>query len=352
MDDLIDVLPKHRFDEAALLRYLATAMPGIGSLHIRQFQGGQSNPTYLLETALGLLVLRKKPPGLLLPSAHQVEREFRILSALHGSTVPVPEPLVLCEDTEIIGTSFFVMRHVEGRIFQHPTLTAAPVEERRTLFHAAAETLAALHRIDFRAVGLEGFGRSENYLLRQIERWSNQYRASIQGAGDTRMEMLIRWLETNRPETSRITIAHGDYRIGNLLFAPDAPRVAAVLDWELSTIGDPLSDLAYCCLAWRMPHDIAGVKGLAGLDLVANGIPDEAEFITVYCQHAGLERIENWTFYLVFSLFRLAAILQGIHARAMQGNAAHANALEAGKNAGLLAQIAYDLLGETKNKVA
>lgn len=344
MSDLIAVLPEHRFDEARLARYLAAALPGLGEIRIRQFQGGQSNPTYRLESALGPLVLRKKPPGVLLPSAHQIEREFRIISALHGSAVPVPEPLHLCEDAGIIGTSFFVMRHVEGRIFQQPGLADVRVAERRALFLAAAETLAALHHVDIRARGLEGFGRPENYLSRQIDRWSRQYRASIVGENDARMEALIHWLEANMPATSAVTIAHGDYRIGNLIFAPDTPAVAAVLDWELSTIGDPIGDLAYCCLAWRMPHDVAGVKGLAGLDLKANGLPEEAEFVAAYCRYAGLDCIENWAFYLAFSLFRLAAILQGVYARAMQGNAANANAIVAGRNAGLLAQIATDII--------
>lgn len=346
MSELIDVLPRHRFDEPALTRYLADHLPGFGQITVQQFQGGQSNPTYLLETNLGRLVLRKKPPGVLLPSAHQIEREFRIISALHGSAVPVPEPLLLCEDASIIGTSFFVMWHVEGRIFQQPTLESAPFAERHALFSAAAETLAALHRVDWRAAGLESFGKPENYLARQIDRWTKQYRASTDGAGDPNMEALILWLQANRPAISRVTIAHGDYRIGNLIFAPDVPRVAAVLDWELSTLGDPLGDLAYCCLAWHLPHDVPGIKGLAGLDLPANGLPDEAGFVAAYCRHAGLDRIEGWTFYLAFSLFRLTAILQGIHARALQGNAAHANALVAGRNAGLLAEIATNIISK------
>ena len=343
MSDLIDPLPQHRFDEARLAAHLAAHLPEIGALRVRQFQGGQSNPTYLLETAIGRLVLRKKPPGVLLPSAHQVEREYRILSALHGSMVPVPEPLLLCENAEIIGTPFFVMRHVEGRIFEQPTLDRAPIPSRRALILAAAETLAALHRVDWRAAGLETFGKPENFLSRQIDRWARQYRASIVGAGDPDMEALILWLEENRPAESRVTIAHGDYRIGNLIFAPTEARVAAVLDWELSTLGDPLGDLAYCCLAWHLPHNVPGVKGLVGLDLAAEGLPGEAEFVAAYCEHAGLDRIKGWNFYLAFSLFRLASILQGVYARAIQGNAANANALVAGKNAGLLARIAVEL---------
>lgn len=341
MSDLVEVLAEHRFDEAALVRYLAAHLPGIGDMRVRQFQGGQSNPTFLLETALGRLVLRKKPPGVLLPSAHQVEREYRIIAALRGSAVPVPEALHLCEDAAIIGTPFFVMRHVEGRIFPQPDLAAAPRAERRALVLSAAETLAALHRVDWRAAGLEGFGRPESYLARQIDRWSRQYRAS--DAGDAAMDALIGWLEANIPAESRVAIAHGDYRLGNLIFAPDAPRVAAVLDWELSTLGDPLGDLAYCCLCYHLPHDVPGVKGLAGLDLATEGLPDEAEFVAHYGRHAGLAAIEGWTFYRAFALFRLAAILFGVNARARQGNAANANAATAGRNAGLLAGIGLEL---------
>lgn len=348
MSDLIEVLPLHRFDEIRLAAYLAEALPGVGAIRVRQFQGGQSNPTYLLETGLGRLVLRKKPPGVLLPSAHQIEREYRIIAALRGTAVPVPEALHLCEAAGVIGTPFFVMRHVEGRIFQQPDLAAAPKDERRALFLSAAETLAVLHGVDYRAAGLESFGKPENYLVRQIDRWSRQYRAS--DSGDVAMDALIQWLEANIPAPGRVAIAHGDYRIGNLIFAPEAPRVAAVLDWELSTIGDPLGDLAYCCLCYHLPHDVPGVKGLAGLDLAAEGLPDEADFVAHYCRHAGLAEVADWTFYRAFALFRLAAILFGVNARARQGNAANADALTAGRNAGLLAQIGVDLAQIPKGK--
>lgn len=343
MSVLVDVLPAHRLDEARLAGYLAERIPGFGAMRLRQFQGGQSNPTYLIESDAGKMVLRKKPPGVLLPSAHQVEREYRIIAALHGSDVPVPEPLVLCEDASVIGTAFFVMAHVEGRVFEKPALPEVPVAERRAIFLSAAETLAKLHAVDWQAAGLGDFGKPENYLQRQVDRWARQYRASIVGEADARMEELIAWLETNRPEGGRVTIAHGDYRIGNLIFAPHEGRVAAVLDWELSTLGDPLGDLGYCCLAYYMPTGVAGVKGLAGLDLEKEGIPTEAEFIAAYCKAAGFARIGNWNFYLVFALFRLAAILQGVYARAIQGNASSSNALAAGRNATLLAGLASDI---------
>lgn len=343
MSQLLDVLPAHRLDTMRLTRYLAEHIPGISQMRARQFQGGQSNPTYLLETNVGKLVLRKKPPGTLLPSAHQVEREFRILSALAHSDVPVPKALVLCEDASVLGTAFFVMTHVEGRVFESPALPDVPVSDRREIYLSAAQTLAKLHKVDWRSAGLSDFGRPQNYLQRQIERWTKQYRASLTEADDPRMDQLVGWLEAHRPAKGEVAIAHGDFRIGNLIFAPDEGRVAAVLDWELSTIGDPLGDLGYCCLAYHLPHGMPGVKGLAGLDLTKEGIPSEAEFIATYCRAVGLAGIEYWTFYLVFALFRLAAILQGVHARAIQGNASSTNALAAGRNAALFASIAYDI---------
>ncbi len=340
MSALIDVLPAHRFDVERLAACLSDHEPGLGRIAVRQFQGGQSNPTYLLETGAGRFVLRKKPPGPLLPSAHQVEREYRVISALYGSEVPVPRPVMLCEDPDVIGTAFYVMEYVDGRIFERPDLDGLPPAGRRALYDAMNGTIAALHRVDWAAAGLTGFGRTENFLARQIDRWTRQYRASIVGEADPVMEELIAWLGANTPADSVVTIAHGDFRLGNLIFAPDAPRVAAVLDWELSTLGDPLGDLAYCCLPYHLPAGVDGVKGLQGLDLAALGIPSEEEFVASYCRRTGRDGIAGWTFYLTFSLFRLTAILQGVYARAVQGNAANANALEVGKRAALLARTA------------
>lgn len=340
---LIEVRPAHRFDEDRLRRWLAERVQGIGPIAVRQFQGGQSNPTYLLETAAGRFVLRKKPPGPLLPSAHQVEREYRIVAALHGSEVPVPRPVLLCEDAEVVGTAFYVMEYVQGRILDRPELEGMTRDERAATYDAMNATLAALHRVDWATAGLTGFGRTENYLARQIDRWARQYRASLVEEADPAMEELIAWLVRNQPDDGAIAIAHGDYRLGNLIFAPDGPRVAAVLDWELSTLGDPLGDLAYCCLPYRLPAGVDGIKGLRGLDLEALGIPSEEAFVAAYCQRTGRDGIADWTFYLAFALFRLAAILQGVHARAVQGNASSANALEVGRRASLLARTAHAL---------
>ena len=339
---LIDVLPHHRFDEDRLAAYLAPRIPGLGRPKIRQFQGGQSNPTFLLESAAGRFVLRKKPPGALLPSAHQVEREFRVISALHGSAAPVPRPILLCEDPEVIGAAFYVMEHVEGRLFDHPALPELEASERRPIFAAMSATLAALHGVDWKAAGLADYGKPENYLGRQLDRWTRQYRASVKEA-DPIMEELIVWLAANKPQGGDVAIAHGDYRLGNLIFAPAAPRVAAILDWELSTLGDPLGDLAYCCLPYYLPSDMPGLRGLQGMDLAALGIPREEEFVEDYCRRAGRSGIPDWTFYLAFSLFRLTAILQGVYARALQGNAADANALAVGERAAHLARAAHAL---------
>ncbi len=342
MATLIDVLPHHSFDEARLAAYLSARIPGLGRPKIRQFQGGQSNPTFLLESEAGRFVLRKKPPGVLLPSAHQVEREFRVISALYGTAAPVPRPVLLCEDSEVIGAAFYVMELVEGRLFEHPALPELEASERRPVFDAMNATLAALHGVDWKAVGLADYGKPENYLGRQLDRWTKQYRSSATQA-DPFVDELIGWLAANKPAGGDVAIAHGDYRLGNLIFAPDAPRVAAILDWELSTLGDPLGDLAYCCLPYHMPSDMPGLRGLKGLDVAALGIPSEEEFVADYCRRTGRPGIPQWTFYLAFSLFRLTAILQGVYARALAGNAANANALEVGERATQLARTAHTL---------
>jgi aminoglycoside phosphotransferase (APT) family kinase protein len=342
---IIAVLPAHRLDAEKLGVYLKGRIDGLGpAFTIRQFQGGQSNPTYLLESTIGRLVLRKKPPGMLLPSAHQVEREYRVISALYGGMVPVPRPILLCEDAEIIGTPFYVMEYVEGRVvttLDTPDIGAA---ERPALFQSMIETMAALHSVDWRAVGLADFGKPDNYLSRQIERWSGQYRASIVDEADPVMEQLIAWLVANKPAVSRTTIAHGDFRMGNLLFDRATPKVVAVLDWELSTLGDPLSDLAYCCLPYHLPASSGGAAtGFIGLDLAALGIPSEGALLDIYRRAAGLSEIPHWPFYLAFAFFRLAAISQGVYARALKGNASSANAREVGRKAPLLTRIAWSI---------
>ncbi|MBD3658361.1 MULTISPECIES: phosphotransferase [Marinobacter] len=340
--ELVEVLPAHKFDEARLLAWLQKEMPEIGSrLAVRQFQGGQSNPTYLLDTDSGRYVLRKKPPGKTLPSAHMIEREYKVIRALSDHTnVPVPQARVLCEDSSIIGTPFYVMDYMDGRIVSHSALRAIDREERMPAHLSAIDTLARLHSVDVNAVGLTDFGRPEGYVARQVARWSKQYLASKTDEMPE-MDKLMAWLPDHLPSTDECAIAHGDYRFGNLMLAPDRPEVIAILDWELSTLGHPLADLAYYCLPYHLPSDMPGMRGLLGEDLEALGIPDEQETIARYCRQTGRDGIADWHVFLAFSLFRLAAILQGVYKRALDGNAANANALEVGKRASLLAQVGW-----------
>lgn len=345
MSELVDPLPSHRFDEAALRHYLATHLAeASGPFRVRQFQGGQSNPTFLLEGAGWRLVLRKKPSGALLKSAHQVEREYRVITALQDSPVPVPRSVLLCEDGGVIGTPFYLMEHVEGRIFDRPHMPGSSTEERTACYHAMIATMAALHKVDWKAAGLADFGRPGNYISRQLVRWSEQYRASAVAGVDPVVESIISWLERSLPSEAAATIAHGDFRLGNLVFDRGRPLVRAVLDWELSTLGDPLGDLAYCCLPYHLPAEGETSKGLQGLDLAGLGIPREEELLDAYCLATGRDRIDDWTFYLVFSLFRLIAILQGVHARALQGNASSANALSVADRRKILTRTASDMI--------
>ena len=337
------VRPAHRFDEGRLAEYLDAALPGFAPpLAVRQFEGGQSNPTFLLEGAAGRLVLRKKPPGALLPSAHLIEREYRVMRALAGSGVPVPAMRLLCEDPSVIGTAFYVMDHVEGRVFRDPGLAGSTPGERTALYDAMNDALARLHGVDWRAAGLADFGKPENYLGRQIDRWSRQYRAA-QTVEIPAMARLIDWLPAHRPAAEEVAIAHGDYRLENLIFHPTEPRVLAVLDWELSTLGHPLADLAYNCMTYRFPAQGLAFPGLGGLDLAASGIPAEADYVAAYCRRTGRDGIPDWSFFLAFSLFRMAAILQGVYARALQGNAASETAAQMGDMPALLAEIAWQI---------
>ncbi|PCF96605.1 phosphotransferase [Vreelandella nigrificans] len=343
------VQQSHRFDEAALQTYLRHKLPGAEQeISVQQFQGGQSNPTFLLTTPAGRYVLRKKPPGKLLPSAHQVEREYQVMTALQGSSVPVPVTRLLCEESEIIGTPFYIMDHVEGRVLDMPNLADLSVDERSGIYTSMAATLANLHSVDWRQIGLSGFGKEGDYYSRQIQRWSKQYLASCDEPaggpeGAAAMARLMEWLPHNIPDDATTGIAHGDYRIGNLIIHPHNPEVSAVLDWELATLGHPLADLAYCCIPYHLPSGQSGIKGLQGLDLAAAGIPSEAAFIEAYCRSVGRGEIRHWNFYLAFSLFRLAAILQGVYSRSLQGNASSNNARQVGARAGLLAVTAWKL---------
>lgn len=329
------------FDLQRLEQYLQTRIEGLrGPLQIKAFEGGQSNPTYLLTASDARYVLRKKPAGTLLPSAHAVDREYKVISALYGSEVPVARPRLLCEDDAVIGTAFYVMDFVEGRIFWNPLLPGMTPAQRTAIYEETNRVAAALHNIDYRAVGLGDYGRADHYIERQISRWSKQYRASETERIEA-MEQLIAWLPANIPPREASAIAHGDLRLDNMIFHPSEPRVLAVLDWELSTIGHPLADFAYHMMAWRL--GASEFRGFAGEDLAALGIPSEAEYLQRYCQRRGLAPIpaDEWDFYLAFNMFRLAAILQGIMKRALDGTAASTQALENGRRARPIAEAGW-----------
>ena len=334
----VPVGPDHGFDEAALLRYLADRVSGFrGPMAVRRFLGGQSNPTYLLRAGSGDYVLRRKPPGKLLPSAHAVDREYRVLTALRGSGVPVPQTHVLCEDPGVIGTAFYLMSCIDGRILRDPALPGLAPADRAALYDDANAILARLHTVDWRAVGLDGFGRPGNYFARQLHRWIGQYRASETERIEA-MERLIAWLPAHVPADDTTTVVHGDFRLGNMVVDPAEPRVLAVLDWELSTLGHPLGDLAYACVPYRLPPELDGVRGL---DLAVLGIPDEAASVAAYCRRTGRPGIPAWDFYVAFSLFRLAAICQGIMGRVRDGTANDPQARERGERARPLAEAGW-----------
>ena len=333
------VLPNHRFDEARLLAYLRQQLPGFpADCSIRQFQGGQSNPTFQLATSAGTYVMRKQPPGTLLPSAHAVDREFTIMQALAASGVPVPKMYLLCEDPTVIGQMFYLMEWVDGRVFADATLPVIAPAERAQLYAAMNATLAALHRVDIARVGLSGYGRPEQFVARQISRWSRQYRAT-ELSDSPEMDALMRWLPEQDPGPEEVAINHGDYRIGNLLFHPTAPRVVAVLDWELSTLGHPVADLAYNCLIYH-GLTVAG-RRIELAALADSGIPSEHDYVEAYCRAVGRPAIARWRFFLVFALFRAASIMAGVHRRARAGNAADAHALEVSSVYRELAQRAW-----------
>ncbi|RUX07885.1 MAG: phosphotransferase family protein [Mesorhizobium sp.] len=333
-------------DQAALAPYLEAHIPGFSGLAaIEKFTSGQSNPTYLLTAASGRYVLRAKPPGQLLKSAHQVDREFRVMKALSDTAVPVPDMLHLSAEASPIGRMFYVMDFLDGRIFWDPALPEARGnDERAAIYDAMNATLAALHGVDVEAVGLGDFGRPGNYFERQLARWTSQYRASETGAVPD-MDRLIEWLETHMPaDDIRVVLVHGDYRLDNLIFAPNQPRVLAVLDWELSTLGHPFADIAYQCMQWRLPH-ASGFRGLGGIDRSALGLPSEEDYVAAYCRRRGLTGIGNWTFFLAFSFFRLAAICQGVYKRALDGNASNPEkARTYGEAVKLLSHLAAKLI--------
>lgn len=320
----------HDLDVPSLTRYLQAHLPDFrGPIRIEKFSRGQSNPTFHIETPSGSWVLRRKPPGALLKSAHAVDREFRVMSALRSTNVPVPEVMHLCQDDSVIGSWFYIMEYLEGRVFVDPALPELSPAQRARVYDEANRVLAAIHTVDVEALGLSDFGRPGNYYERQVSRWTKQYRASETRRIDA-METLIEWLPGHIPaDDGRVALIHGDYRLGNLMFAPDASEMIAVFDWELSTLGHPIADLAYLCMQRRMDREHA-IPGLGDLDLGALGIPSEPDFLASYCRRTGLSDVEPWSFYLACSFFRLAAICQGVLKRALDGNASNERASELG----------------------
>ena len=315
--------PALALDAARLADYLAENIKGFaGPLDVQQFKGGQSNPTYLLETPKRRYVLRRKPPGKLLPSAHAVDREYRVIGALHAQDFPVAEALCYCADESIAGTPFYVMSFADGRVFWEPQMPGSDPAERRAVYDAMNATIARLHRFDPATIGLGDFGRGENYVARQVERWSKQYRASETEKIDA-MERLIEWLPAHIPPAGPPRLVHGDYRIDNLIVDKDAPKILAVLDWELSTLGDPLADFTYHLMAWHMPHSdsAAGTATLQGHDLAALGIPSMADYVDAYVARTELDPRPHLAAYLAYNFFRIAAILQGIIGRVRDGTA-------------------------------
>jgi aminoglycoside phosphotransferase (APT) family kinase protein len=334
------------FDIAALERLAhwltAHGMPGAGHPRLEKFAGGQSNPTYRMEWGEENLVLRRKPFGQLLPKAHLVEREFRVLRALSATDVPVAKVRGLCEDPGVLGVAFYVMDFVKGRIFWNPRLPELDRTSRRGIFAAMNDTVARLHTVEPAAVGLEAFGRAEGFMTRQIGFWTNQYRASAT-VDIPAMDALIDWLPRNVPKVPpKPRVFHGDLRLDNMIFHPTEPRILALLDWELATLGDPVADFAYHTMIWRVPPDL--FRGLKGEDLGALGIPTEEEYAADYCRSSGRDTLPDMPFYSAFSFFRLAAILQGIAKRAADGNASAADAVDLGARAAPLAQIGWDIV--------
>ncbi len=309
-----------------------------GSVQLHALAGGQSNPTFRVEAGDHRWVLRRKPPGVLLASAHAVDREFRVMRALAGTDVPVPRMHALCEDEGVIGSAFYVMDFVEGRVLADASLPGMTPDERGAIYAEMVRVIAAIHQVDVAAAGLSDYGKPSNYLARQIDRWTRQYRASETGRIEA-MERLIEWLPAHRPQDEEVSLVHGDFRIDNLIFHPTEPRALAVIDWELSTLGHPVVDFAYHCMAWRVTSD--EFRGIRGYDWAALGIPDEAAYTAAYCARTGRSALPNWEYHLAFNMFRMAAILQGILARALAGNAAAADAQATGERARLMAEAGW-----------
>ena len=332
-------------DLEILLPYLETHVAGFeGPAEVKKFSGGQSNPTFRVTTPTGVYVLRRQPPGKLLKSAHAVDREYRVMAALAGTDVPVPRVLHLCQDRDVIGSLFYVMEYCDGRIFWDASLPELDRAERGRIYDEMIRILAELHRIDPGAIGLADFGRPGNYFQRQYDRWCAQYRASeLERIGP--MEKLIGWLAGNIPaDDGRVSLVHGDFRLDNFIFHREQPRAIALLDWELSTLGHPFADVGYLCMLLRLPQDVGRASGLRGCDLAALGIPGEAEYVARYCELSGLRGIDHFSFYVAFSFFRLASIIQGVARRAKEGNASNRDAAAVGQFVGPMAELALEAI--------
>lgn len=337
---------QHSFDTLRLNAWMQTHIAGFsGPIEVQQFAGGQSNPTFLVQSPARRYVLRRKPPGKLLPSAHAVDREFRVLAALKDTPVPVAHVHALCEDPEVIGSAFYVMDYVDGRIFWDALLPEVAAPQRRAVYSEMVRVLAALHSVDYAAVGLGDYGKPGHYVERQVSRWTQQYRASETEKLES-MERLIEWLPKHIPADEQTSIVHGDFRLDNTIFHPTEPRMLAVLDWELSTLGHPLVDFAYYCLRFHLP--VAEFRGLGGVDPGSHSLPTEAEAMAQYCSLRGIAPVppKDWAYYQAFCMFRLAGILQGVLARALQGNASSATALQAGRRARPLAELGWKRVQE------
>lgn len=350
MPNITDVL-----DVNPLADYLESRIDGFGRLTATQkFDGGQSNPTYLLETESGKYVLRAKPPGDLLKSAHQVDREYRVMKALANTDVPVPQMLHLANEDNPLGRMFFVMEYLEGRIFWDPALSELAEghnTERGEIYDAMNTALAALHSVDPAKAGLDDFGKPGDYFARQLSRWTKQYHASEIDRNEN-IHALVEWLENHLPpDDGIVSLVHGDYRLDNMVFEMSDQKILGILDWELSTLGHPLADLAYQCMQWRLPHE-GGFRGLGGIDRKARGIPDEAEYVQAYCKRRGIDGIEHWFFYLAFSFFRLAAILQGVYKRSVDGNASNPERAKTyGAAVPVLGHMAMEMIRRESDKV-
>lgn len=339
----VDVKPiaaSARFDESALEQWLREHVGGyVGPANMRQFQGGQSNPTYLISTAERAYVMRRKPFGALLPSAHAIEREYRVIAALSSAGFPVPRPYALCEDTSVIGAAFYIMEAVQGTVHRVGSLPGVAPAERRRTYESVITTLASLHKLNYQALGLGDYGRPGNYFARQVQRWTQQYRAA-ETERIAAVERLVEWLPRTVPDQSHTCIVHGDYRIDNVIIAPQGTRVAAVLDWELSTLGDPLADCSYLLMQWELRAD--GRNALGGLELGTLGIPTRDEALRLYCQLTGREQVPDLNWYFAFNLFRLVGIVQGIRGRLRDGNATGEHAAVMAARTPEYAQTAWD----------